>query len=59
MEARTRETQGADSRKDKLEAFRVSAQGRLELALLAKARGVSKSELLRTLVREAAELEAS
>ena len=46
----------ADARK-KLEAFRVSPQERRELGLLAKARGTTKSDLLRALVREAAERE--
>ncbi len=44
--------------RDRLEAFRVTARERRELRLLAKVRGVTKSELLRTLVREAAEKEA-
>ena len=41
----------------RLEAFRVSTGERLQLGLLAKARGTTKSNLLRTLVREAAERE--
>ena len=41
----------------KLEAFRVSPHERRELGLLAKARGTTKSHLLRALVREAAERE--
>ena len=43
--------------RSRLEAFRVSAREHLELGLLAKARGTTKSELLRALVREAAERE--
>lgn len=42
-----------------MEAFRVSPAEKRELALLARARGVTKSELLRQLVREAAEEEVS
>ena len=41
----------------KLEAFRVSPREHRELGLLAKARGMTKSDLLRVLVREAAERE--
>lgn len=54
--AMTREAQG-DAPRKKLEAFRVNPRESRELALLAKARGVNKSELLRRLVREAAEAE--
>ena len=46
-----------DRGRDKLEAFRVSPRERRELGLLAKARGGNKSELLRALVREAADKE--
>jgi len=45
-----------DSRTE-LEAFRVSPSERREVSLLAAVRGVTKSALLRALVREAAENE--
>lgn len=45
------------SPRTKLEAFRVSDNEGRELGLLAKARGVTKSDLLRALVREAADRE--
>ena len=41
----------------KLEVFRASVGESRELSLLAKARGMTKSDLLRLLIREAADLE--
>lgn len=41
--------------KTELQVFRVSPRERRELAPLAQARGVTKSDLLRSLVRQEAE----